>query len=350
MQPNLQRALKAFDAHAFVRKHGGYKETPSIYTYEYLLPCPRTGCGSDRLRWNNQKHTFICWGCKLTGDTIKLIQMMERCDELGAIGFVIDGYVGGDSKIDSLDTLIGRAAPSPAGRARKLRPMAWPRGIEPLLSPCEAQRHAWGYLAKRGVSVATVGLWRLHLGVKGRLEDFIIFPVFMDGDLVYYQGRAILDPPSSFTPEERKAWIKSTGYRKTLNPITEEGYATAGEVLLGYDTAKVFSHVVIVEGPFDAMAVGPHAVALLGKAFSQAKLDRLFRMSAQRYTIYLDRGKEESESAQKIAQALSAFAEVFIATPPEGFDAGALSPEYNASVIANAVRYQPGRLASDLKP
>lgn len=346
MDPKLTRVLRSFDALAFTLKHGGHKETPSIHTYEYLLTCPR--CASLRLRWNNRKHTFICWGCKLTGDTIFLIQIMEQCDELGAIDYIYDGYVGGDAKIDKLDDLIGSAPAPVVMRARALKPIEWPKSVDLLSVPCAPHGQAWAYLRSRGVSEASVSAWKLGYGRHGRLSGFVIFPCFVDGHLVYWQGRACWDPPD-LPSEARKLWVQSTGYRKTLNPTTREGYATAGDVLLGYDRARSLKHIVIVEGPIDAIKVGDGAVALLGKVLTPAKLDRLMRTRAQRFTVYLDRGKEEREAALKMAAELSAFGEVFIATPPEGFDPGSLTYEQNAKVIKEAPRYQPGALTSFLQ-
>lgn len=340
--------MRAFDANSFVTRHGGHKETPSIHTYEYLLPCPRPGCGSSRLRWNNRKNTFICWGCKMTGDTILLVQLLERCDELGAIEYIMDGYVGGDSKIDKLEDLIPPAQPIAHSKAPPLKPMGWPRGVDALSSPCEPHKRAWVYLESRGVKEAQVRAWRLGYGRAGRLDGFVVFPCFVDETMVYYQGRATWDPPPG-SDEERKAWIKSTGYRKTLNPMSSETGNTAAEIVLNYDNARGHDHIVIVEGPFDCVKVGTHCVALLGKVMTPQKLDRLMRTNAQRYTVYLDRGEEERKAAENMAAQLSGFGEVFIATPPEGFDPGKLSRRQNADVIANAERWRSGVLTSFLR-
>jgi hypothetical protein len=68
-------------------------------------------------------------------------------------------------------------------------------------------------------------------------------------------------------------------------------------------------------------------------------------MKAARYTVYLDRGVEEWERAQQLARELSVYAPTFLALPPEGFDAGALTPEQNAHVIGQAVRFDAARIA-----
>jgi hypothetical protein len=119
-------------------------------------------------------------------------------------------------------------------------------------------------------------------------------------------------------------------------------------VLFNYDRAQGHTHVVICEGPVDAIKVGENAVALLGKG-TDAKIERLRRMNARRYTVYLDRGTEEREKAEWIASELLSFAPTFIATPPEGYDAGALSFDQNSRIIERAESVGEIGLQSDLR-
>ncbi len=109
---------------------------------------------------------------------------------------------------------------------------------------------------------------------------------------------------------------------------------------MNYDRARIEPHVVIVEGPFDAIKIGPHAVGLLGKVGTDEKIAYLLRMKAQRYTIYLDRGNQEYAYAMLLAKELSAYAPTFIAIPPEGRDPGSLLPEENAQIISAAQRFR----------
>lgn len=345
----LSRALGAFDAGAFVKRHGGYKESLSHASHEYLLPCP---CGSSRLRWNAAKGTWICWGhpahdlAGRSGDTLRLICVMEGIEEIDAIGIVLDGYVGGDSNIAALRG--GLVAVVKQG-VRRLPQIQWPSGVDRLTDPsCAPHRAAWEYLAARGVGEAAVRLYGLGYGRAGKLDGYVIFPVHMDHALVFWQGRKVWDPPSDLTGEARKAWVTRTGYKKTLNPVSIGHLATGGEVLFGYDLARVHETIVICEGPVDAVKVGPHAVALLGKTAQAVKVERLRRTAARAFIIYLDRGTEESASAIRLARELAPFAHVSIACPPEGHDAGSLTMEQNAEVLRAAVPFAPDKLDAPL--
>lgn len=339
----------SFDATAFALRHNGYKESTSPLSHEYLLTCP---CGSNRLRWNAQKGTWICWSHPSTdplnasGDTIKLICMLEGVEEHEAIGLVLSGYVGGDSKIEQLS---GGLVEVSRNVVRRLPPIPWPEGVDRLSEPCGPHMTAWAYLAKRGISAELAREYQLGFGRFGKLENYIVFPVWMDRALVFYQGRATWDPPGTMVGDARKAWIATTGYRKTLNPTSVgNGHATGSEVIFNADRASTHECVVICEGPVDAIKCGFNAVALLGKVAQPAKVERLKRMSARMFVIYLDRGEEEAECAKKLAQELSPYADVFVCEPPPGYDAGALTLEQNQEIIRAATPYTPGRLTSRL--
>lgn len=327
------RVLRAFDADGFAAKHGGYRE--SRHSREYLLPCPK--CSSSRLRWNATKGGWICWSCKETGGTIDLVALFERCDYERALELVENAYVGGDAP-----TQLVAAVPS-ATQPKVLRARRLPSRTLPPAVPLWEHAQAWAYAQSRGIDLSTARKYALLAGVSGPTNGYVIFPCRMDGTTVYWQGRASWNPP--FGGEAGKKWAKETGYRKTLNPPSREDRAAGGEVLFGFDFARTAEHVVIVEGPVDAIKVGTHAVALLGQG-TDAKLARLRAMKARRYTVYLDRGESEAARAQWLARELSAIAETYIATPPEGWDAGALSPSENEAVVSAATRYQPGLVSA----
>lgn len=351
MSEQLERALRAFDAQAFAERHGGYKESTSPRSHEYLLPCPFPDCGSDRLRWRHEpghKLAWICWGCRRTGDTLELIQYLERTDLDGALNYLYDGYTGGDSPTELRE--VARIAQPARVTLERMPVINPPRGFELLDFTSPAHADAARYLiAERGLRPGDEREFRLGYARAGWLAGYVIFPVYMDGGLVYWQGRACWDPPPGLAGDHRKAWVKATSYRKTLNPTNRPGAATAEEVLFNYDRARAETHVVVVEGPIDAVKVGPHAVALLGKVASETKVERLLRMSAHRYTVYLDPGEEEAAKAAALAAQLNEWVPTFIATPPPGADPGALSREQNATIIEQATPFRASGLTSELR-
>jgi DNA primase len=329
----LYDAVRSFDAEAFTRRHGGYKESRSQASHEYLLPC--AACGSSRLRWNALKGwgTWVCWGCRRSGDTLALVELLERCDELEAVDYVMKGYVGGKAPIQ-LDASALKDPRAQRQRLTRLPQIPWPMGVD-VLGRIALHEPAWRYLSSRGLTHHALDGYRLGWGRSGWLAGYLVFPCYMDGGMVYWQGRQARDP--------------TTG-PKTLNPRAEPGMATAADVLFNYERARTADHVVVCEGPIDALKIGPHAVALLGKATSPAKIERLLRMRTLRYTVYFDAGDEERECAERLAAQLSAFATTYIAEPPAGYDPGALTVEQNAHVIARARQFRKADLSSNLAP
>ena len=328
MTTELRRALAGYDVAALARRVGGEKESRSPLSQEWLFACPF--CGSSRLRYNHAKGAWLCWKCRRSGDTLTLIASLLRCDEASAIDHVLTHYVGGDAHAGALASTLTKERPV----IRALTPLPWPEGAEVLTEPsCAPHARAWAYLASRGIDAAMVREYRLAFGRAGRLANRIIFPCHMDGALVYWQARATWEPP----PDAARGT-----FIKVLNPLaTDDASTHASEVLFGYDRASVEPHIVVCEGPIDAIKVGPHAVALLGKVASPAKLARIRRLRAHRVTLYLDRGTEERASAERIAASLAGLFEVRIATPPEGHDPGSLDRATNAHILAAAEPFRP---------
>lgn len=347
MTDDLERAEANFDVEAFVARHHGHKESPSPHSHEYLLTCV---CGSERLRWRHEpdvKIAWVCWGCGKSGALVELVMLLEDVDRFNAIRLIVEGYHGGDAPTELRGDLQVR--PSAKTDLSVLPRVPDAPGVE-LIQWRQDHAAAIHYLMQaRGLSWEAIQAYRLGFGRFGRLRGYVVFPVFMDGGQVYWQGRASWDPPDGLSSDQRKAWSKATGYRKTLNPANRDGAAPASEVLFNHDRARASPHVVITEGPIDAMKVGPHAVALLGKASSPAKVERLLRMPAQRYTIYLDRGEEERAKAEELADLLSDFAPCFIAEPPPGCDPGKLTPSQNEAVIKQARAFKTRGLVSNLR-
>lgn len=122
-------------------------------------------------------------------------------------------------------------------------------------------RSARAYLRYRGYGDAHIR--RYGLGVAHSLGDRVIIPV--EGN--YWQARAIypfIEP-------------------KYLNPS-----ASCSSFIFNYRALAVYDEVVLCEGAFSAMAVGPNAVGLLHNAATGEQLSRLIAAGTRRYIVALD--------------------------------------------------------------
>lgn len=83
-----------------------------------------------------------------------------------------------------------------------------------------------------------------------RGHDRIIFPFYKNGEMVTWQAR-VCRPDDS-----RPRWIFPPGQ---------------GSFFFGWDHAKHFPGVILVEGAFDVIAAGPNAIGLCGSTVSEQK-------------------------------------------------------------------------------
>jgi len=133
---------------------------------------------------------------------------------------------------------------------------------------------------KRGLTDQDIEENQLGCCTDGTYKNRVIIPIFMEEKLVGYQGRD----------------ITGTATPKILNPF---GF-NKSKVLFNYDRAAKFDEVVIAEGAFGAIRIGPNAVATLGKLISDEQLRLLEPF--KRITIMLD--SDAHEEADKTARRL----------------------------------------------
>lgn len=134
-------------------------------------------------------------------------------------------------------------------------------------------RKAYEYLIARGMTDESIMMYRIGYCHDGRYSGRLIIPTLNEDDGVdYFVARSFYiasGPPY-------------------INPGNSEFYKHKSEVLFNYCQACTKTHLVICEGVFDAIAVGPNAVAIFGKTISP-KQEKLIRLSKSiNITVALD--------------------------------------------------------------
>lgn len=124
----------------------------------------------------------------------------------------------------------------------------------------------------------------------------LIFPLWMDGRLVGWQSRLLYNPNKlsdaecaamGYMRDDDGAYIRPPKY--FTPPAVQKG-----RVMFNYDLARASDVVVICEGPMDAIATGPCAVATLGKGVTEQQ-SRLVRAYWKVAITMLDPGDAEKE-------------------------------------------------------
>ena len=142
----------------------------------------------------------------------------------------------------------------------------------------------------------TFGVRYCTQGTVFKTDDFhfntsntIIFPVWMFGKVIGWQSRLMYEPDKmnddqcsalGFPKDEDGDWMRPPKY------LTSPGFRK-GRVLYNFDLARKFPYVVVTEGTFDCMSVGPAAVATFGTGISEQQC-RLLKTYWQTVIIMLD--------------------------------------------------------------
>jgi hypothetical protein len=126
-----------------------------------------------------------------------------------------------------------------------------------------------------------------HWGIQSYSRSHRIFiPVYMDGVLVSWTSRATTK--------------SGPRYRTATN---DQSALPVGTIVYGLD--KVSHTAIIVEGPTDAWAVGPGAVAVLGVSYTDAQVHRL--ANVPRKVICFDSSLSAQRRAYDLAGLLSTY-------------------------------------------
>jgi hypothetical protein len=168
---------------------------------------------------------------------------------------------------------VGR--PLPGGLKR-------PKGVGPLLPPHER------YLRRRGFDPAEVAeVWGVKgIGAGSRLAWRIYLPVRFNGEEVSWTTRSISDRGQRY-----------------ISAKPDQEKLPAQSLLFGADLAA--HAIVIAEGPFDAMRIGPGAVATFGTNYTKAQLLKMAEFPV-RVVVY-DNEPLAQQQARKLCCELEAF-------------------------------------------
>ena len=180
---------------------------------------------------------------------------------------------------DELRTLLSDTLPKKKEAVKRGR-LVLPPGCGKLLDPHK------DYLRERGFSVKKlVKLWDLRgVGVTPPLNWRIVIPVYSNGSMVSWTTRTI-----------------GKSEPRYMNAKPNQEIVSAKTLLFGEDYCR---HCVIVtEGPFDAMRIGPGAVATMGMSYSKQQVSRISKYPVR--VVCFD--KEATERSRCLSDELSVF-------------------------------------------
>lgn len=212
---------------------------------EFVLQCPT--CNRWKLYVNPEKRKWTCFYCDEGGGTRGLFRKLgleheeDAASEFARLRAKVRGKVTTAAPVQQSK----QALPAEFRFLREDKP-------DPLFAP-----PYWNYLRARGVTDRMTQHWSLGYCVGGELAGHLVMPITdLGGKIVSFQSRPVACKSSL----------------KTYNPPGDAG------LLFNLNYARGAPGLVIVEGPFDAMAVHwkmleertpVSSVALMGTGISE---------------------------------------------------------------------------------
>jgi len=238
---------------------------------EVKVNCPRCPEGDeDGHLWINKKYGFgHCFKCDWAPSFRKKLRLIDKSVSASA-------FEKAAASLTTVDDVVD------------IPQISWPDGIEFLPSDSPFGKLAMSYLEKtrKFDAVRVCERYKLAVCSSGRMMGRIIFPIFEEGKLVYYQGRSIFGKEPTY-----------------LNPPKDEKGRGKSEYLFNLDVAAQEEIVFLVEGFFDAMRMGDSAIPLLGKTLSETQLEKLILAGIKRVCVCLD--TDAKKESLKVAEMLS---------------------------------------------
>ncbi len=179
-----------------------------------------------------------------------------RCD-WGRFG--LRTWLGKDFGIAGIAPTLREAQASLAGLRKRLVPKKASYQFAPAKLPSECYFFEdWHFdenlphiksLFDKGITKDEILRHKLGFQAEGRYSDYVIFPYFEDGEVVYWQGRSHRD----------------NAELKKVNPPPSEAPLGKSHWLYGFEQAKKGCCIAIVEGTLDAISATSWLVGLKGE-------------------------------------------------------------------------------------
>lgn len=226
--------------------------------------CPNCSPNSGKYKagYHLTKHYISCWTCGY----LQLVPTLS--------------LITGES-YSKIKELLGGLERSKEDRIEARGRLVIPKGVGPLLQPHK------DYLRKRGFDPeAMERLWGVKgIGLAKKLAWRVFLPIHLDGEIVSWTTRSI-------SPDATARYI-------TAKPSEEK--VSSKTLLYGQDYAG--QTIIVCEGPFDAMRIGPGAISTLGVVVSRVQIEKMARYPTR--VVCFD--SDARERAKRLCDQLGCF-------------------------------------------
>lgn len=244
---------------------------------EFYICSPFTGdskfkCG---ISWIKNPPVFNCFKTGTKGNFITFVKLLEGMEtSREAIIYLFKNYMTkedmlefsnsffGEVKIEKTETIKEKLAFSDEYKKLKI----------------DNNNSFYQYLKARRFNDEMIEKSNIFFS---QLEKRVIFPVYENGELVFYAKRAIDNHPLR--------WINSQSHG--VDPI--------------WNLENVGETIYLFEGIFDAARMWPNGVSIFGKNLSDGQINKIIKKKFHKIVVILDNDSYGRESQEKIAERLA---------------------------------------------
>jgi hypothetical protein len=217
-----------------------------------------------------------CFSCETWTDAVKLVMTHRGVDRFRAKEIMNGGEYsrGGSAR--------------PVAKAPEPGAPVLPPEYEPLSPLGHGGLSGTMYeYARRRMTSAQVVQHGIGFCASGPYCGRLIVPATKDGVIAYFVARAVRCSP---------------GAPRYLNPSRGSLGVGKSQILFGLDQARAdgLDDIVLTEGVFDALALGPRGVAILGKQLSDEQLIMLRSVKRVGVMLDADAADEQAKMVQKL--------------------------------------------------
>lgn len=238
---------------------------------------------------------WYCYSCQMGGGVQKFSRLVGVKDYEPDVEY---------ERLDGIEDLL-------RDEVKELKPswLNYPEGFSFVTGKEDGVvgKAACKYLLDRGLTIPQIMRYRIGYCYVGRYKGRIIVPTLDEEERVqYFVARTFLHAEVPY-----------------LNPSNSIVRGKT-EVLFNYQNARSMSQIVICEGVFDAIAVGPNAVAVFGKTISAQQANLLAEAGPKEVVVALD--GDAYPQAMEMGQILASYGlEVRVARLPREADPASLN-------------------------
>jgi hypothetical protein len=305
----------------------------------WIVDCPR--CGKEKLYISKRSGNFICWICsetqgfkgrpeyvlsELLCQPLAVVKERlygtRRVDGVATLDIYLEDFFGDDDIIEE--------------GAAEIPKIPWPFDYFPLDN--FYGKRGLDYVEGRGIPAEIAKVYGLRYCPQRRR---VAFPIELDGHLVGYQERTVL--------EETKFWDEDRGKFTEIPKILSSTGIPRERVVMFADRLKGLDYAVLAEGPIDAIKLHRCGgnVCAMGKAVSRGQIAFLRNHGISK--IYLALDPDAAEETRRLVAEFSDI-EVYLMHPPKGYkDIGDMSLDDAYELFLSAPKVNRGRLFVYLK-